>query len=253
MDPEKLLSVLKQVAAGRLRPQAALDRLRLLPFEDMGFARIDHHRSLRTGFPEVIYCPGKTVAQIVAIAARMIAANSDVLATRADANVFRALRRRWPQTRIHKVARIAAILKSARPKPIGNVLIVCAGTSDIPVAEEARVTAEIFGAKAAAVYDAGVAGIHRLLANADEIQQANAIVVVAGMEGALASVVGGMAPCPVIAVPTSVGYGASFGGIAPLLTVLNSCAPGVSVVNIDNGFGAGYIAAKINQLATRRP
>ncbi len=253
MDPEKLLSVLQQVAAGRLKPETALDRLRRLPFEDVGFARIDHHRALRTGAPEVIYCPGKTVAQVVAIAARMVAAGSDVLATRADAGVFRALRRRWPQARVHKAARIAAILKPARPKLIGNVLVVCAGTSDVPVAEEARITAEVLGARVTTVYDAGVAGIHRLLASAEEIQRANAIVVAAGMEGALASVVGGMARCPVIAVPTSVGYGASFGGIAPLLTMLNSCAPGVSVVNIDNGFGAGYIAAMINRLTARRP
>ena len=195
----------------------------------------------------------QAAAQVVAIAARMIAADTDVVATRADERVFRALRRRWPRTRIHKTARIATVLKPGRPKPAGNVMVVCAGTSDIPVAEEARVTAEVFGARVTTAYDAGVAGIHRLLASAEEIQRSNAVVVVAGMEGALASVVGGIAPCPVIAVPTSVGYGASFGGIAPLFTMLNSCAPGVSVVAIYNKKRAGYIAARINHLAARRP
>jgi len=249
MDAKKLMSVLEQVAAGRLKPETALRRLKRLPFEDVGFARIDHHRALRAGRPEVIYCPGKTVSQITAIAAKLVRAGSDVLATRADERVFKAFKRRWRRAKIYGEARIAAVLTPKRPRPVGNILVACAGTSDIPVAEEARVVADVQGNRVTTVYDAGVAGIHRLLANVREIQEANVIVVVAGMEGALASVVGGMASCPVIAVPTSVGYGASFGGLAPLLTMLNSCAPSVSVVNIDNGFGAGYIASMVNHLA----
>jgi len=249
MNEEKLLSILERVAAGRVKPATAVRQLKHLPFEDVGFARVDHHRALRSGAPEVIYCPGKTVKQVVGIAAKLVKAGSDVLATRAGEAVFKALKRRWRRAKFYEAAQIAAILQPKRPKPVGNLLVVCAGTSDIPVAEEARVTAEVLGNRVATVYDAGVAGIHRLLANAREIQEANVIVVVAGMEGALASVVGGIAGCPVIAVPTSVGYGASFGGVAPLLTMLNSCAPAVSVVNIDNGFGAGYIASVINHLA----
>ena len=248
MNADQLRRILEKVAAGRLRPETALSKLKRLPFEDMNFARVDHHRALRSGTPEVIYCPGKTTKQVVAIAASLVKAGSDVLATRADPAVFKAMKRRWRRTKLYDAARIVAVLRPARPKPVGNVFVVCAGTSDIPVAEEARVTAEILGNRVITAYDAGVAGIHRLLANAREIQEANVIVVIAGMEGALASVVGGMAGCPVIAVPTSIGYGASFGGIAPLLTMLNSCAPGVSVVNIDNGFGAGYIASLVNHL-----
>jgi len=249
MHTDNIRAMLNDVAEGKLKPDAALDKLKHLPFEDIGFARVDHHRTLRSGAAEVIYCPGKTAKQVVAIAAKLIEAGGDVLATRADRPVFNALKRRWKRAEYHEPARIVTVLRPKRPKPIGNVLVVCAGTSDIPVAEEARVTAEVLGSRVSAIYDAGVAGIHRLLANAKEIQAANAIVVVAGMEGALASVVGGLAAAPVIAVPTSVGYGASFGGIAPLLTMLNSCAAGVSVVNIDNGFGAGYIASVINRLA----
>jgi NCAIR mutase (PurE)-related protein len=249
MHADDIRTLLKNVAEGKLEPDAALDKLKHLPFEDIGFARVDHHRTLRSGAAEVIYCPGKTAKQIVAIAAKLIEAGGDVLATRADRPVFNALKRRWKRAEYHEPARIVTVLRPKRPKPVGNVLVVCAGTSDIPVAEEARVTAEVLGNRVSTIYDAGVAGIHRLLANAKEIQAANAIVVVAGMEGALASVVGGLAAAPVIAVPTSVGYGASFGGIAPLLTMLNSCAAGVSVVNIDNGFGAGYIASAINRLA----
>ncbi len=253
MQPDNLRRLLKSVAAGKLSPDAALERLRHLPFEDLGFARVDHHRALRSGAAEVIYCPGKTPAQVVEIAAKLIKAGSDVLATRAERKVYTALKRRWKRAVYHEPARAVAILRRGRPDPVGHVLVVCAGTSDIPVAEEARVTAEVLGSHVTTVYDAGVAGIHRLLANAREIQAANVIVVVAGMEGALASVVGGLSDAPVIAVPTSVGYGASFGGVAPLLTMLNSCAAGVSVVNIDNGFGAGYIASTVNHLAASEP
>jgi len=249
MDPTQLRLLLEQIADGRLSTDDALVRLKHLPFEDMGFARVDHHRALRSGAPEVIYCPGKTTKQVVAIAGKLVKAGANVLATRAERKVYTAVKRRWPRAKYHDAARIITILKPKQPKPVGNVLVVCAGTSDIPVAEEARVTAETLGSRVTTVYDAGVAGIHRLLASAHEIQAANAVVVVAGMEGALASVVGGMAACPVIAVPTSVGYGASFGGIAPLLTMLNSCANGISVVNIDNGFGAAYCASLINKPA----
>ena len=252
MHVDGIRSILRKVAGGKLDADAALEKLRHLPFEDIGFARVDHHRALRSGAAEVIYCPGKTAKQVTVIAAKLIEAGSDVLATRAERPLFNALKRRWKRAEYHEPARIITILRRARPKPVGNVLVVCAGTSDIPVAEEARVTAETYGNNVATVYDAGVAGIHRLLANTKDIQAANAIVVVAGMEGALASVVGGLAEAPVIAVPTSVGYGASFGGLAPLLTMLNSCAAGVSVVNIDNGFGAGYIASVINHLATAK-
>jgi len=257
MNPARLRQLLEDIAAGRLAPDAALLRLKHLPFEDMTFARVDHHRALRSGAPEVIYCPGKTVRQILAIAATLVKAGSDVLATRADRAVYRALKRRWPRARYHESARIASIKSLSLPgrgkgdgaySPVGHILVICAGTADIPVAEEARVTAELLGNHVTTSYDVGVAGLHRLLANVREIQAARVIIVVAGMEGALASVVGGLTAAPVIAVPTSVGYGASFGGIAPLLTMLNSCAPSVSVVNIDNGFGAGYIASAINHM-----
>ncbi len=249
MNPETLRTMLENLAAGRLTIDQALDRLKLLPFEDAGFARIDHHRQLRSGAPEVIYCPGKTTEQVVEIAGRMNDAGVDVIATRADDDVLDALQQRWEHTVVHKAARIATLLQPERPDPVGNILVCCGGTSDIPVAEEARVTAESLGNRVGTAYDVGVAGLHRLLANTAEIQRANVVVVVAGMEGALASVVGGLAPCPVLAVPTSVGYGASLGGVAALLTMLNSCAPSVSVVNIDNGFGAGYIASLINRRA----
>ena len=249
MDPDRLRAILEQVAAGELSTARAMAALRHLPFEDVGFARVDHHRALRTGAPEVIYCPGKTVKQITAIAAMILKSGNNVMATRAGRPAFAAMKRRWRRTQYHEAARMVTVLRPGRPQPVGRVLVACAGTADIPVAEEARVTAEVLGARVVTAYDTGVAGLHRLLASVHEIQAANAIVVVAGMEGALASVVGGLAACPVIAVPTSVGYGASFAGVAPLLTMLNSCAPGVSVVNIDNGFGAGYIAATINRMA----
>lgn len=250
MDPKKLEALLESIASGKLKPHDALGKLRHLPFEDMGFARVDHHRALRSGNAEVIYCPSKTIPQIVAITASIAKAGNDVVATRASADVYKALKKRWPRAKYHEAARIVTLLKPNRSKPVGNILVCCAGTADIPVAEETRVTAEVFGNNVSTAYDTGVAGIHRLLASAREIQAANVVVVVAGMEGALASVVGGMARGPVIAVPTSVGYGASFGGVAPLLTMLNSCSPNVSVVNIDNGFGAGYIASSINKMAS---
>jgi NCAIR mutase (PurE)-related protein len=219
-------------------------QLRALPFEDLGFARLDHHRELRTGFPEVIFCQGKTPAQVTEIAARMARAGSLVLCTRTAPEQVRALRRRFPKCRVEKAAR--AVLVGRPPaRHGGRVVVVSAGTSDMPVAEEARVTAEAGGAEVRAVYDAGVAGLHRILGEQESLATCDAVVVVAGMEGALASVVGGLVSVPVVACPTSVGYGASFGGAAALLAMLNSCAPGVSVVNIDNGFGAGYVAGLI--------
>ena len=241
MNPRKLRALLKKVAAGRLGVEAAAAGLRDLPFEDLGFARVDHHRELRCGFPEVIFCPGKTVPQVAEIAGSMARAGSTVLLTRASAEQVRAVKKKFPRARHEKAARTVVI--GPRPaKSGGRVAVVSAGTGDLPVAEEARVVAELLGAEVLTIYDAGVAGLHRLLADRRELAGCDAVVVVAGMEGALASVVGGLVEVPVVACPTSVGYGASFGGIAALLAMLNSCAPGVTVVNIDNGFGAGYAA-----------
>ncbi|MBI3098472.1 MAG: nickel pincer cofactor biosynthesis protein LarB [Planctomycetes bacterium] len=246
MERATLLRLLRDVARGRLKPDAALHRLRALPAEDLGFARVDHHRTVRCGFPEVIFCAGKTPAQIARIARAIHRAGTPLLATRADRAAFAAIRKVVRGARYHAVARCvtaaAGTDKRRRPAP-PELALLSAGTSDIPVAEEARVTAEMLGCRVEAIYDVGVAGIHRLLGHTATLQKARAVIVVAGMEGALASVVGGLVDRPVIAVPTSVGYGASFGGIAPLLTMLNSCAAGVAVVNIDNGFGAGYLAA----------
>jgi pyridinium-3,5-biscarboxylic acid mononucleotide synthase len=244
----RLRKLLDALAAGRVKPEAVMDELRTLPFEDLGFARVDHHRELRTGFPEVIFCEGKTAAQTVKIAACMQKAGSTVLCTRCSPEQVRALKKRFPRCRVQKEAR-TVVLGRKPSGHSGRVAVVCAGTSDLPVAEEARVTAELSGAEVRTVYDAGVAGLHRLLAEHEELTRCDAVVVVAGMEGALASVVGGLVSAPVIACPTSIGYGASFGGVAALLAMLNSCAPGVTVVNIDNGFGAGYAAGMIARLA----
>jgi len=226
-----------------------MEKLRHLPFEDLGFACIDHHRQIRRGFPEVIYCPGKTAEQIIKIFASLAEKGNNVLATRAQEHVFEALAetKQFPQARYEKLAK-AIVLEQKKIKPSRTAVpIVTAGTSDLPVAAEAKVTAEIMGQRTDLICDVGVAGLHRLLGHLPKLQKANVIIVVAGMEGALASVVGGMVSCPVIAVPTSVGYGASFGGISALLTMLNSCAAGVTVVNIDNGFSAGVTAALINR------
>jgi pyridinium-3,5-biscarboxylic acid mononucleotide synthase len=246
LNHESLKELLKAVQDGRVTPDDAVERLRHMPFEDLGFAKLDHHRSLRCGFPEVIFCQGKTVEQIVAIFGRMLHHGSTILATRAGPEVYEAVRAAYPQAAYHASAR-AIVLQGAQPCPPleGLVAVVSAGTSDQPVAEEARITAETMGCRTQTFYDVGVAGIHRLLAHGHALSQADVLVVVAGMEGALASVVGGLVDVPVVAVPTSVGYGASFHGLAPLLTMLNSCAAGVGVVNIDNGFGAGYLAATI--------
>jgi NCAIR mutase (PurE)-related protein len=246
MDPASLRTLLDSVADGTLSPEAALNDLRDLPFENLGFAHVDHHRTLRTGHPEVIFCQGKTPEQIVAIADRLVERTSQVLGTRIAPEAAAALCERFPNTQHDEIARTVFIPGAHAPSEHGRVLVVSAGTSDLPVAREAEITARAMGSHVESIVDVGVAGIHRLLAYRDTLRTAKAIVVVAGMEGALASVVGGLVDVPVIAVPTSVGYGASFNGLSALLTMLNSCASGVSVVNIDNGFGAGYSAALIN-------
>jgi len=243
---EQLESLLADVAAGRLAPAAAVDRLRHLPFEDLDFARIDHHRALRQGHPEVVFCEGKTVEQVVAICERLHSATGSFLGTRCSPPQAEALRGKFPDTVWHPLARVVVHGGPApAPASAGAILVVSAGTSDLPVAEEAAVVAEAFGHPVARLADVGVAGIHRLLAEGERLRQARVVIVVAGMEGALPSVVGGLVAVPVIAVPTSVGYGASFGGLAALLGMLNSCAAGVTVVNIDNGFGAAAAASRI--------
>ena len=246
MEIEKLKKLLTDLQEGKTSIRLAMSKLRDLPFEDIGCAKIDHHRALRRGFPEVILCEGKEPKDAAAIAKSIIKAGHNLLATRVSPKCAAALRKISKKIAYHRRARCATFLHRT-PEKTGRVVVCCAGTSDIPVAEEARATAEIMGALVTPIYDVGVAGIHRLFAHREKFKDARAIVVVAGMEGALASVVGGMVAAPVIAVPTSVGYGASFGGIAALLAMLNSCAPGVVVVNIDNGFGAGYAAAMISK------
>lgn len=245
MDRETLLRLLAEVRDGLLTPAAASDSLARLPYEDIGFAKIDHHRSLRSGMPEVIYAAGKTPVQVADIFSRMAASGVDVLATRADAACFAAVRELVPYAEHSATARTISLRQKLREGPTGRVAVLCAGTSDLPVAEEAAVTAEVLGAAVDRIYDVGVAGLHRILAQREALGMADAVVVCAGMEGALPSVVGGLVSVPVIAVPTSVGYGASFSGIAALLGMLNSCSPNVIVVNIDNGFGAGYAATLI--------
>jgi NCAIR mutase (PurE)-related protein len=240
---------LEQVKSGKIDIDQAIEKLRRLPFEDLGFACVDHHRQIRRGFPETIYCPGKTTEQIVEIFSALAEKGNNVLATRAEEDVFEALVRtkEFPQARYEKSAK-AIVLEQKKIGPSKSVIpIVTAGTADLPVAAEAKVTAEIMGQRTELICDVGVAGLHRLLGAMQKLQAANVIIVVAGMEGALAGVVGGLVSCPVIAVPTSIGTGASFGGISALLTMLNSCAAGVTVVNIDNGFSAGVTAALINR------
>jgi len=252
LNHESLRELLKAVQAGKVSPDEAAERLRHMPFEDLGFAKLDHHRTLRCGFPEVIFCQGKATAQFVTMVGRMAKHGCSSLATRAAPDMYEAVRAVHPKAVYYASAR-AIVLPAAgrKAKTKGLVAIVSAGTSDQPVAEEARVTAEVMGCRTEVFYDVGVAGIHRLLAQSRALAQATVVVVVAGMEGALASVVGGLVDVPVVAVPTSVGYGASFHGLAPLLTMLNSCAAGVGVVNIDNGFGAGYLAGLILRGANR--
>ncbi len=247
MTPAQLEALLQDVAAGHLSPETAVGRLRQFPFEDLSFARIDHHRALRQGHPEVIFCAGKTVEQVVLIAERLVEANGTFLGTRATEEMAQALAGRFDGLEWNALARTVHLpaCRPVRPTARGTILVISAGTSDLPVAEEAAVTAETFGHTVARLCDVGVAGIHRLLAANERLQEADVVIVAAGMEGALPSVVGGLVRVPVIAVPTSVGYGASFGGLAALLAMLNSCAAGVTVVNIDNGFGAAAAASRI--------
>jgi len=248
MNEKSLRNLLIGIKNNEISVDAGLDELKNLPFEDLGFAKIDHHRQLRQGFPEVIYCAGKTTEQIVTIVEKMAErADNNILATRASYDVYEAVAARIPDVEYYDLARLI-VLRRGEQEERGHILVVSAGTSDIPVAEEAAITAEVMGNRVERLYDTGVAGIHRLLCQTDKLLAARVIIVVAGMEGALVSVVGGLVNKPVIAVPTSVGYGASFGGLAALLAMLNSCASGVSVVNIDNGFGAGYQASLINKL-----
>ena len=248
MDPAAIEALLKEVSEGKTDVRAAMEKLRNLPFEDMGFAKLDHHRALRTGMPEVIFGEGKTPAQVAGIFARLAKHGGNILATRANEKQFAAVKKKVRAAEYRDLARAVVLQRDPKKYGKGIVAVVSAGTSDIPVAEEAVVTAELMGNEVEHFYDVGVAGIHRLLANREALTKARVVVVCAGMEGALPSVVGGLVGVPVIAVPTSVGYGASFKGIAALLGMLNSCASNVSVVNIDNGFGAGYVASLINRL-----
>ena len=247
MDGRLLKKLLTDLQSGKTSVETAISRLRTLPYEDLGFASVDHHRSIRQGFPEVIFCEGKTRAQVLAIARGLLKKGGPLLATRAEPEIGRALTRLDPRAVYHELARVV-VLEQRQPILEGDIHIITAGTSDIPVAQEARFTAEIMGSRTEAIYDVGVAGIHRLFSRHERLLKARVLVEVAGMDGALPSVIGGLVDRPVIAVPTSRGYGASFGGLAALLTMLNSCAAGVGVMNIDNGFGAGCLAHRINMM-----
>jgi pyridinium-3,5-biscarboxylic acid mononucleotide synthase len=248
MNRAQIEALLEEVSQGRSGVGDALERLKDLPFEDLGFAKVDHHRALRTGMPEVIFAAGKTTEHVAAIFARMANAGGNVLATRASREVFEAVAAAEPRASFHAAARAITLMQAPAQPGKGTVGIVCAGTSDLPVAEEAAVTARLMGNTVELIADVGVAGIHRLLAQKQSLETARVLIVCAGMEGALPTVVAGLVNAPVIAVPTSVGYGASFGGVAALLGMLNTCAPNVSVVNIDNGFGAACIASLINHM-----
>ena len=249
IQAEQLKKLLQQVKAGKIDIDQAIEALRRLPFEDLGFACIDHHRQIRRGFPEVIYCPGKTTEQIIKIFSTLAEKGNNVLVTRAEEQVFKALAetKKFPQARYEKSAKAIVLEQKKMPTSKSVLPIVTAGTADLPVAAEAKVTAEIMGQRTELICDVGVAGLHRLLSHLEKLQKANVIIAIAGMEGALASVIGGLVDCPVIAVPTSIGTGAAFGGISALLTMLNSCAAGVTVVNIDNGFSAAVTASLINR------
>jgi NCAIR mutase (PurE)-related protein len=252
MTPAELAALLEAVRAGSVTPETAQQRvlqfLRQAPFEDLGFARVDHHRAIRKGFPEVVFGQGKTPEQIAEIAERLAARGRTVLVTRTDRAAYEAVARRLPEATFHELARLIAWRRDDAAPGRGTILVAAAGTSDLPVAEEAAITAEVLGNRVDRLYDVGVAGLHRLLADGDRLHAARVVIAVAGMEGALPSVIGGLVAAPVIAVPTSVGYGASFSGLTALLGMLNTCAPGVVVVNIDNGFGAAAFASLINHL-----
>ena len=253
MNRTELLALLDDVQAGLLTPESAQARilqvLRQAPYEDLGFARVDHHRNVRQGFPEVVFGPGKSPEQVAAIAERIVTAGHNLLVTRTTEDAFAAVAGRLPEASFHALARTITLRVQPSPPGKGPIVVAAAGTADLPVAEEAAITCEVMGNAVDRLYDVGVAGLHRLLAVHDRLAAARVIIVVAGMEGALPSVVGGLVDVPVVAVPTSVGYGSSFGGLTALLAMLNSCASGVSVVNIDNGFGAAAIASSINHLA----
>ena len=247
MHNEQTLRLLQEVASGSVTPEDALLSLRMEPFEELGYAKVDHHRAVRQGVQEVIYGQGKTVEQMEGILSSMLDSGCrDILITRLQPEKAAVLGEKF-ELEYNEMARIAIAAPVKERKLVGSVVVACGGTSDIPVCEEAAITAEVLGSRVHRMYDVGVSGLHRLLSRLDVLTSARAVVAVAGMEGALASVIGGLVDCPVIAVPTSVGYGASFGGVAALLAMLNSCASGVSVVNIDNGFGAGYLASMINK------
>lgn len=248
MERSRIEALLNDVREGRTEVGDAMERLRDLPFEDLGFAKLDHHRPLRTGMPEVVFASGKTDAQVATIFERMAHAGGNVLATRASRACFAAVLAAEPRAVFHETARCITLEQTPAPPGKGTIAVVCAGTSDLPVAEEAAVTARLMGNTVELIADVGVAGIHRLLAQRVSLQSARVLIVCAGMEGALPTVVGGLVNAPVLAVPTSVGYGASFGGVAALLGMLNTCSPNISVVNIDNGFGAACIATLINRL-----
>ena len=248
MNAESIRKLFAQVRSGKLSPDEAVNRLRHLPFEDLGFAKLDHHRALRAGMPEVVFGQGKTPAQLAQIFSRLARHGGNILATHASSEQFAAVKKKVRKAQYREVARAIVLQRDSTKYGKGRLAVVSAGTSDIPVAEEAVVTAELMGNEVERLYDVGVAGIHRLLANRGTLVKARVVIVCAGMEGALPSVVGGLIGVPVIAVPTSVGYGAAFKGVAALLGMMNSCASNVSVVNIDNGFGAGYVASLINRL-----
>ena len=250
MDKEYLTNLMRKVAEGNTKPEEAVEILKDLPFEDLGFANIDQHRNLRTGYPEAVFCQGKTPEQIAVIMKELARQNANIIGSRATEADFEAVRKVLPDAEYDPQARMIVRIKEPVPKREGTIAVVTAGTADIPVAEEAAVTAQALGNKVDRIYDVGVAGIHRSFAKLDRIRSANVLIVVAGMEGAMASVVGGLVERPVIAVPTSIGYGANLGGISALLSMLNSCANGVGIVNIDNGFGAAYLASNINRMGS---
>lgn len=248
MDENIIKSILKQVASGEISKEDGFEKLKNFPNEDIGFANIDQHRNIRTGYPEAIFCLGKTKEQVLEIMKRLCENNANVIATRATPEMYEHLKDKIKDAIYYSAPKMIVVNRNKEIQSEKIIAIVTGGTADIPVAEEAAITCEVIGNKVDRIYDVGVAGIHRLLSQSDRLQKANVIIVIAGMEGALASVVGGLVNKPVIAVPTSIGYGASFGGLAALLAMLNSCATGVGVVNIDNGFGAAYLASNINRL-----
>jgi pyridinium-3,5-biscarboxylic acid mononucleotide synthase len=248
MNIKEVEKLLKDVSDGRTTVDDALKILKDFPYTDLGFARLDHHREMRTGYPEIIYCAGKTVEQVREIFRVMATRENNVIGTRADAVMFDAVKSILPEAKYYQVARIISFQKKKPETPASKIAVITAGTSDMPVAEEAAITAELLGNNVLRIYDAGVAGIHRLVDKLPDIRSCRVVIVIAGMEGALASVVGGLVDKPVIAVPTSVGYGANFGGVSALLAMLTSCSTGVTVVNIDNGFGAGFSASQINKM-----